>query len=142
MAVGASNTKQVGDETEARILTRLVSEGFSVSVPFGDNDKYDLIVDDDGQLHRIQCKTAWRTKTGTIRFNTHSQTTRDGEYHESTYHDTVDAFIVRYPETDALYWIDIADATEQKMELRFSAEIDHPSINWADEYEFDGEIPV
>jgi len=27
------------------------------------------------------------------------------------------------------------------MELRFEAAIDHPSINWADEFEFDGEIP-
>lgn len=141
MAVDSSNTKQVGDETEARVLTELVSNGFSVSVPFGDNDKYDLIVDDDGQLYRIQCKTAWQTKTGTIRFNTHSQTTRDGEYHERTYHDSVDALIVRYPRTDQLYWVDVDETPAQKMELRFTAEIDHPSINWAEDYAFDGDIP-
>ncbi|WP_089649773.1 group I intron-associated PD-(D/E)XK endonuclease [Halobacterium hubeiense] len=135
------NSKAVGDTTESKILHTLISNGYSVSIPFGDNDKYDLIVDDDGRLLRIQCKTAWETKTGTIRFNTHSQTTRDGEYHESTYHDAVDAFVVRYPETDDLYWIDVAEATDQKMELRFSAEIDHPAINWASDYEFDGTIP-
>jgi len=27
------------------------------------------------------------------------------------------------------------------MELRFDAEIDHPSINWAEDYEFKGDIP-
>ncbi|SEW11075.1 group I intron-associated PD-(D/E)XK endonuclease [Halobacterium jilantaiense] len=135
------NSKQTGDETEARILTELVASGYSVSVPFGDNDKYDLIVDDGGTLHRVQCKTAWENKNDTIRFNTHSQTTREGSYHEQTYEEAVDAFVVRYPKTDTLYWIDIDDATEQKMELRFSAEIDHPSINWAVDYEFGGDIP-
>ncbi|WP_265109688.1 group I intron-associated PD-(D/E)XK endonuclease [Halosolutus halophilus] len=136
-----SNPKAVGDETEAKIVATLIADGYSVSVPFGDNDKYDLVVDDGDRLYRIQCKTAWQNKAETIRFNTHSQTTRDGSYHEQTYDDVIDAFIVRDPGRDQLYWIPIDDATEQKMELRFEASIDHPSINWATDYEFDGEIP-
>lgn len=137
----APNTKQLGDETEARIISELVAAGYSVSVPFGDNDKYDLIVDNEGDLYRIQCKTAWANKQNTIRFNTHSQTTKDGAYHEQTYEDEVDCFVVRYPKSNSIYWIDITEATEQKMELRFDADIDHPRINWASEYEFDGTIP-
>nr|WP_246986463.1 group I intron-associated PD-(D/E)XK endonuclease [Halorientalis marina] len=135
------NSKMRGDRTEAAVLSSLVEAGYSVSVPFGDNDKYDLVVDDGGTLHRVQCKTAWQNKPETIRFNTHSQTTRDGVYHEQTYEGAADAFAVRYPETGALYWVDVDDATEQKMELRFEADIDHPSINWASEFEFDGTIP-
>jgi len=130
------NSKDVGDQTEVAILQQLIEYGYSVSLPFGDNDKYDLIVDSGTELYRVQCKTAWQNKPDTIRFNTHSQTTRDGEYHESTYEDAVDAFIVRYPENGTLYWVDVADATSQKMELRFDADIDHPSINWAIEFEF------
>ncbi|NIB98475.1 group I intron-associated PD-(D/E)XK endonuclease [Halobacterium sp. R2-5] len=141
MSAESANSKQVGDETEARILSELVAAGYSVSVPFGDNDKYDLIVDDGETLHRVQCKTAWANKPETIRFNTHSQTTREGTYHEQTYQNEVDAFAVRYPETESLYWVDISEATEQKMELRFNAEIDHPNINWASDFEFDGELP-
>ncbi|WP_440772023.1 group I intron-associated PD-(D/E)XK endonuclease [Natronorubrum sp. DTA28] len=135
------NSKQVGDETESRALTKLLECGYSVSIPFGDNDRYDLVVDDGGDLYRVQCKTGWPNKTETMRFNTHSQTTRDGSYHEETYHGEVDAFLVYYPKNDTFYWIDTADATGQKMELRFESEIDHPSINWADTYEFDGTIP-
>ena len=135
------NSKDRGDETEAAVLRALLSSGYSVSIPFGDNDDYDLIVDDEGQLHRVQCKTAWQNKAETIRFNTHSQTTRDGSYHERTYEGAIDAFVARYPERERLYWIDVSEATDQKMELRFAAEIDHPSINWASEYEFDGTIP-
>jgi hypothetical protein len=137
----AVNSKDVGDETEARVLGEMIAAGYSVSIPFGDNDRYDLVIDDDGRLYRVQCKTAWANKPETIRFNTHSQTTSDGSYHEETYEDDIDVFVVRYPPEEDLYWIDVDDATEQKMELRFAAEIDHPSINWASEYEFDGEIP-
>ncbi|WP_254765861.1 group I intron-associated PD-(D/E)XK endonuclease [Salinilacihabitans rarus] len=135
------NSKDIGDETEAVIISHLVADGYSVAIPFGDNDRYDLVVDDEENLYRVQCKTAWRNKERTIRFNTHSQTTKDGQYHERTYHEEIDGFLVRYPENDRLYWIGIDDATEQKMELRFEARIDHPSINWAADYEFDGKIP-
>lgn len=135
------NTKDIGDETEAKIVFELLANGYSVSLPFGDNDKYDLIVDDGEELYRIQCKTAWANKENTIRFNTHSQTTKDGTDHEDTYIDTIDAFVTRYPQNETLYWVDITEATTQKMELRFDGEIDHPSINWANDYEFTGEIP-
>lgn len=137
----ASNSKDKGDETEARAIHELISNGYGVSVPFGDNDKYDLVVDDGTSLYRVQCKTAWQNKEEKIRFNTHSQTTKDGEYHEQTYHGKIDAFFVRHPKTETMYWIGVDDATDQKMDLRFEAEIDHPSINWAEEYEFDGELP-
>lgn len=135
------NSKQKGDETEAKLVHELIASGHSVSIPFGDNDKYDIVVDDGTDLHRVQCKTAWETEKGTVRFNTHSQTTRAGEYHESTYHGEIDAFLVRFPPAEALFWIDIEDATSQKMELRSDADIDHPSINWVGDYEFDGTIP-
>ncbi|WP_226005067.1 group I intron-associated PD-(D/E)XK endonuclease [Natrinema salinisoli] len=135
------NSKAIGDETEARALSELVACGYSVSVPFGDNDKYDLVVDDGTELHRVQCKTGWSNKAKTLRFSTHSQTTKNGVYHEETYHGLIDAFLVYYPENERFYWVDAVDATEQKMELRFESEIDHPSINWAGEYEFDGDIP-
>jgi hypothetical protein len=134
------NSKDTGDETEARVLQELVAAGFSVSIPFGDNDKYDLVVDDDGTLYRVQCKTAWANKPETIRFNTHSQTTRNGRYHEESYHGEIDAFLVRYPKTETLYWIAVSESTGQKMELRFEGDIDHPRINWAEEYEFTGTI--
>ncbi|MFC7213584.1 group I intron-associated PD-(D/E)XK endonuclease [Saliphagus sp. GCM10025334] len=136
------NSKNVGDETEAAILAHLVARGLSVSIPFGDNDPYDLIIDAGEACHRVQCKTAWKNKEHTIRFNTHSQTTRDGDYHEQTYDGKIDAFLVRYPPTETLYWVDIEDATVQEMELRFESKMAHPSINWAEEYELDEQIPL
>lgn len=134
------NSKEVGDTTETAALHELTTHGYRVSIPFGDNAKYDLVVDTGDELLRVQCKTAWQNKPKTIRFNTHSQTTRGGEYHETTYEDEIDAFFVRYPEDGTFYWIPVESATTQKMELRFDAEIDHPSINWASEFEFAGRV--
>ncbi len=57
-------------------------------------------------------------------FDTHSQTTKEGNYHEE-----IDAFLVRYPENGTFYWVGIGEATSQKMELRFDSKINHPSIN-------------
>lgn len=135
------NSKAVGDETEARVIHELIASGYSVSIPFGDNDRYDLVVDDDGSLYRVQCKTAWSHTDGAFRFNTHSQTTNDGEYEERPYTGSIDAFVVRHPHREPLYWVDVNEAPEQKMDLRFDADINHPSIHWADEYAFTDEIP-
>lgn len=68
------NTKQVGDETEARILAALVSEGYSVSIPFGDNDSYDLGLDTGRELLRVQWKTGW-IEGDVVRFKTASKPT-------------------------------------------------------------------
>ncbi|UPW02290.1 group I intron-associated PD-(D/E)XK endonuclease [Halorussus gelatinilyticus] len=65
----------------------------------------------------------------------------NGEYRERTYYGEVDAFVVRYPASETLYRVEIDEANEQKMELRFDSEIDHPSINWAKEYELDRVLP-
>jgi len=76
-------------------------------------------------------------KPETTRFSTHSQTTDDGRYDETTYRGLTDAFVVRFPEHNALFWVPVEEATTRKMELRFDSEIDHPSINWGDEFRLD-----
>ena len=52
------NPKLIGDISEVQIIAQFVSAGKIVCIPFGENQRYDLIVDEDGKLYRIQCKTA------------------------------------------------------------------------------------
>ncbi len=60
----------------------------------------------------------------TMRFNTHSQTTKRGAYHENTHDGEIDVFVVRIQKNDE----DLLDThprgTEQKMELRFEAQVE------------------
>jgi len=134
------NTSRLGDETEARALSALMRRGLSVSVPFGDNDRYDRVVDDGQQLYRVQCKTGSRVN-GTIRFKLYSSTVSDGELVDTAYSaGEVDAFVVAAPSAEPLYWVDIDETGSGEMRLRIKEP--HPKapkskINWAADFELD-----
>lgn len=55
--------KQQGDTTELRFMLLNHELGYTVSKPFGDNAKYDLIVDTGYNLERIQVKSTRRKET-------------------------------------------------------------------------------
>lgn len=50
------NTKQVGNLTELQCAARLYELGCAVSIPFGNSEKYDLIIDINDKLYKVQCK--------------------------------------------------------------------------------------
>ena len=50
------NSKEIGNLTELQCITRLYELGYSVSVPFGNANKYDLIIDVDDKLYKVQVK--------------------------------------------------------------------------------------
>ena len=52
------NTKEVGNLTELQCLTGLYELGCDVSIPFGNSQKYDLIMDWNGKLYKVQVKHA------------------------------------------------------------------------------------
>ena len=51
-------TKRKGNLTELECITELVRLGYVVSIPFGEDSRYDCIVDINNRLYRIQCKTS------------------------------------------------------------------------------------
>lgn len=57
------NTKTIGNKGEAATLAALVKLEFPVLTPFGDNERYDLVVEVDGTFHRIQCRTGQLKKS-------------------------------------------------------------------------------
>lgn len=136
------NTKQTGDTSEAIVIGQLVQRGYTVSIPFGDNDPYDLIVDSNEGLYRIQIKTGW-LEDGCVRFKTYSQTTDDGSSIEHDYTDKeIDAFAVRCRDTGHCYWVPVSSAGTKNTYLRVEkACIDHPRINYADAFDFDSNLP-
>jgi hypothetical protein len=63
--------KDVGDRTTLAVMLALRERGYAISVPFGENTRYDLVIDDGARLFRIQCKTG-RLRKGAITFRTAS----------------------------------------------------------------------
>jgi hypothetical protein len=57
--------KDVGDGSTLAIMAALRMSGVALYVPFGESTRCDLIVDEDGELIRVQCKTG-RLRDGAI----------------------------------------------------------------------------
>lgn len=55
-------SKKQGNISEIQFISAVISRGGSVSIPFGDNEKYDAIVDWKG-LSRVQIKSTSRRDT-------------------------------------------------------------------------------
>ena len=54
--VALIHTKTKGNIAETFVLANLIKEGFAVSIPYGENSRYDLIIDTKKGLKRIQVK--------------------------------------------------------------------------------------
>ena len=52
------NTKKLGNLTELQCITSLYQLGCAVSIPFGNSEKYDIIIDYNNKLYKIQVKHA------------------------------------------------------------------------------------
>lgn len=50
------NSKAKGDIGESYVLYEFIRRGIRVSIPFGDNARYDLVAEFNGKLNRIQVK--------------------------------------------------------------------------------------
>src|SRR5579864_3890479 len=56
--------KQRGEWAELRFMARAAENGLSVSKPWGDSGRYDVVVDHNGQLLRIQVKSTMHKSHG------------------------------------------------------------------------------
>lgn len=70
---GMKDTKYKGIVSELQSITYFHQLGYSVSIPYGENSRYDFIVDVEGVLIKVQCKTAQlASDKNSISFRTHS----------------------------------------------------------------------
>src|SRR5690242_7410881 len=64
-------------------MAEFLKAGFPVLLPFGENRRYDMVVDVGGRLLRVQCKTASPCGNGdrsAIRFHAYSHRFVNREY--------------------------------------------------------------
>lgn len=128
------DTKSVGDLSEVVVLYALARLGHYVSVPWGENHRYDLIVEIDGSLKRVQVKTG-RLRMGSILFNAYSSHAHRGQPARS-YRGDADYFGVYCPEVQRVFLVPVGDVTERVGCLRWERAKNSQSrkIRWADRY--------
>ena len=130
--------KAVGEISEGVVAAHLLRLGYSVSIPFGNNQKYDLVLDMDNKLYRVQVKTG-RLVKGVVRFATVARNTINGK--RSSYHGRADLIMVYCPATSKIYMVPVTEETNaSEMALRVAPPAGRSAplstIRWAKDYEF------
>ena len=80
------DTKSLGNIGEAVAIASFVKYDIPVYLPFGDNEKADLIAEFNGRLNKIQVKTSVKASDGRMIFDLTSRTTHrhNGSTHKYT----------------------------------------------------------
>jgi hypothetical protein len=102
--------KDIGDDSAMAITHALQREGFDIYLPFGENTRCDLAVDDGSGMRRVQCKTG-RLRNGAVVFRTCSSYAHhpNPKVLRRDYQGQIDDFAVFCPELGAVYLIPIKD---------------------------------
>lgn len=127
------NTKYIGEITEGVILSKFLLNGYVVLQPFGDNQRYDLVIEKNKKFKTVQCKTG-RVRNGSVYFNTSSNA---GGNNRKSYISEIDFFAVYCPENKQCYLIPIDKAPKSSMVLRIEKPKNNlciNTINWANDY--------
>ena len=134
-------TNQKGAIAEQAVILECAKLGISVSRPLND-ERYDLILDVDSTLLRIQCK--WGVKVDdivAIRLYS-SRRGPSGTINRKYSADDIDGFAAYCMETGACYFIPVSLACQRVISLRVGPTRNNQAsgIRWAKDFDFAGTI--
>lgn len=103
-----------GDVNELQCILDFQKRGFYCSIPFSGSCRYDLIVDINNKLYRIQCKSSvYHPEDGTLRMSTSRQTTNTKKTTRYSYSkEEIDYFYTSWKEYSFL--IPVEEASTEK----------------------------
>lgn len=129
------NPTAIGDVSEAIVIAAFVKAGRRVLLPFGNNERYDLVVDHGDRFERVQIKTGVLERGG-VTFRPASMTTRGGKPVMRDYHGQIDSFAVYCRKNDSIYVVPISRCGTREMFLRFEPAKNGQSkgVNMASEF--------
>ncbi len=110
------NSKSIGERSEGMVLARFLQKGWVVLMPFGDNQRYDFVIDRGKGFERIQVKTA-RLKNSTIEFRPCSSQAHRGRGHIG-YKGQCEFFAVFCPQNQKIYMIKVEECADTRVDLR------------------------
>lgn len=100
-----------GEKSELAVASELIAQGYGVSFPFGHNHQYDLIVDKDGSLFRIQVKTAKHEEGNRYYIQA------DADHYDKTYVD----LLAGYSEDEVnIFFIPVVEASGKRQRVTFT----------------------
>ena len=135
-------TKQKGNITEMECILAFMKAGYKVSIPYGEDCKYDLVVDINNKLYRIQCKTSpalthpedgFKFKTKSVGITTHGAKENHYETNE------IDYFATVYEGN--CYLVPVGESNNEKtLRFRYPANGQKKGISLAEDYRMENMI--
>lgn len=114
------NSKRIGNIGEAKVLAKFVEMGIPIYIPFGDDEKADLIAEFDGKLNKIQVKTSIKSKNGCSVFDLTSSTAHRTNGERRKYlNSEIDYFALYSLDRDKIYLMKVPDNPMSAITIRF-----------------------
>lgn len=130
-------TQSRGNITELQCISAFMEYGFECSIPYGNGAKYDFIVDVNGCLYRIQCKSSKKVDENSFVFKCVSQTTNTQKTIKHRYtNKDIDFFATYY--MGKVYLVPVEECSTAKT-LRLNQPQNTGVINYnlAEDYEIE-----
>jgi hypothetical protein len=134
------HTQKTGDISEATVVARLLQCGYVVLTPYGQNHRYDLVIEDaEGKFWRVQVKTGWLDTDNTIiKFATassYNHTAKQKGWRH--YQGQCDYFAVYVEQLDKVYFLPVNDVGVAQAQLRLTPTKNNQekNVRWAQDYE-------
>ena len=105
------NSNYVGQITETQVILQCLLKQIPVSIPYGNKSRYDLIIDINNQLYRVQIKTARKAETKGEAFIFNCYSIVNGKKHKYTKNE-IDYFATIWK--DKLYLIPVEECSTEK----------------------------
>ena len=133
------NSKMIGNITEVSCMLEFMKLGYDVLQPYGDSQRYDYVVDIDGNFYKIQAKTSndKYISEGYIKFRCDNTTTKNGKVvHKKYDKEDIDFFSTFY--NGKCYIVPVKECSREKC-LRFTPPKNGQiqGINFASDYELE-----
>ena len=135
------DTKQKGILTELQCITASNELGYHISIPYGENSRYDFIADVNGRLLRIQVKSASPVKgSENLAFCFSCRSTRvnsQGNLSRKYSKNEIDFFCTFY--RGKCYLVPVEECSTEKT-LRFEKPKTNANVNLAEDYELEKQL--
>ncbi len=109
------NTKAVGEYSEMMVIGACIRKGYTVLRPFGDNLRYDFVLDDGEMFRRVQCKTGRLLNGISVVFPVCSSSVHRGGVRRG-YAGQIELFGVYAPEIDQCFLVPFNDVQHNRHE--------------------------
>lgn len=123
------------------VIARLVQAGKFLLLPFGENQRYDIVIDEGDHFVRVQCKTG-RIQNGVVYFPTCSSTyhhpnNQGLKCYQHPYKGQADLFGVYCPDNDRVYLVPVNECGGRAASLRIEPSKNNQArgVRWARDYE-------